>query len=114
MEPVKGWTLSVRDGLRAHFLQSGGPSKPGTDWAVKLSLGNQNCTVFVRAYTDDVAGTSPRQETQLVLGYVARLLESGWSPASYSGKPGELVYAPAAASTGKLPTDTPRPWWRFW
>jgi hypothetical protein len=113
MGPVKGWTLFVKDGLRAHFLQPEGPSRPGTDWAVKLSLGAQQLTVLVRAYADDVAGTTPKRESELVLGHVAWLIDSGWSPTSYTGKPGELVYVPAPPSSGDLPPDKPKSWWQF-
>ncbi len=113
VEPQKGWTISVSNGLRASFLQPDGPSRLGTDWLVIMSLGNQQHKVFVRAYADEFPQISKKKESELILGYVARLLDGGWSPSEYRGQPGELTYKGALLPSNSLPKPTKRSWWKF-
>lgn len=109
-------TVSVTGALRAHFKQPGGPSRAGADWAVVVDDGDQQKRILVRTYADDVGPISDKNdEAQLVIAYVAGLLESGWSPEQYKGEPGELVVprgqTPAPRENASA---SKRPWWRFW
>jgi hypothetical protein len=81
---------------------------------VTLSLGREQHAIYVRAYADDIApGTTTERESQLILAYVARQIESGWRPSGQKGESGRLVYAPAPAGTDAAPPDKPGSWWRF-
>jgi len=105
------WRIAVIDGLSAHFYTATGESKPGTDWAVSLKSGGSEKRILVRVYDDNVA-RGPRQQTEAVIAFVARLINSGWSPDQYSGKPGELV---VSVDFCPMPNEyEPTPWWRFW
>jgi hypothetical protein len=115
------WTISVVDSQRANFKQPQGLPKPGADWFVALTGVGQAARITVRAYTEDVVGYSEQQEAQAVARYVAKLLQSGWSPAAYNQTAAELVLPkqpPPPAQTTAKPAEgssqAKRPWWKFW
>src|SRR4051794_5852922 len=85
-----GWGISLLGGLSAHFFQEDGSSKPGTDFAVSLNNGSGEKRILVRIYDDNCARGS-KQQAEAVVGYVATLLQSGWTPDQYKEEPGELV-----------------------
>src|SRR4051794_35873233 len=105
------WIVSTTGVLRAHFKQPTGPSRAGADWKVTLSNGNERHGLFVRTYVDTVGKLNDADESRVVVDYVTNLLRSGWSPAQYSGQPGELVVEPP---DGAAAPATKRAWWKFW
>lgn len=94
------WRITVTNGLKAHFRQPNGLSLPGTDWVVELQSGVKSVRVMVRAYTNDVAGLSPVQESQTVAEFVGQLLQRGWTPENWQGKSGELTLKRTTPPTG--------------
>jgi hypothetical protein len=86
------WIIRITGYLQAHFWQLDGTSRPGIDWAVSLTRNSEAKRILVRAYEDAVINAPPEQAAQLVEGYVASLVDSGWSPDDYKGTPGELVF----------------------
>ncbi len=86
-----GWRITVRGALKAHFLQGGGPSRPCTDWSLELQDGAKQYRIIVRAFAEDVAGLPAEQEAMAVAGFVGKLIEEGWTPLQWTGKPGELT-----------------------
>jgi hypothetical protein len=106
-----GWQVSVLNGLSAHFEQPSGPSKAGTDWAVWLTNGAGERRILVRIYEDNLA-KGPKAQAKAVLKCVASLLQSGWYPDEYKGKPGELT-VPTNFNAGTADSIA-KPWWRFW
>ncbi|MCE9591610.1 MAG: hypothetical protein K8S99_13925 [Planctomycetes bacterium] len=111
-DEVSSWKISVTNALRAHFVQPDGPSKPGADWIVSLKKSGETKQVIVRIFADDVSGMAPAQEAQAAASYVAELLKSGWLPANYQGKPGELTVP--SDQIRSLAQTRHKPWWRFW
>jgi len=91
MATPEGFKVRALQGLRAHFKQPSGPSRPGADWAISLVNSAGERKILVRTYADEVGPLSPEQEAQLAVAYVGHLIESGWSPDQYRGEPGELV-----------------------
>jgi len=113
MQSPSEWQIVVLRGLKAHFKDPDGPSRPGTDWLVALRNDAQEYRIVVRAYADDVAGIAQDREVAMVLDFVTRLLGQGWTPDEWKGQPGELTLSGSQADRA---TDTRRakPWWRFW
>ena len=110
MTEVAGWKIAVVSALNAHFKQASGPSRAGTDWAVSFVRAGEPSAerrVIVRSYSDEVADKPQEKAVPHVLGYVASLLESGWSPEQHQGAPGDLVCPPAAPGPKK------KSWWPF-
>ena len=91
MAPPEGFNVRALQGLRAHFKQPSGPSRPGADWAISLTNSAGERKILVRTCADDIGQLSPEQEAQLVVQYVGHLIQTGWSPDQYRGEPGELV-----------------------
>jgi hypothetical protein len=111
MGAAEGWRITVLGMLSAHFYTDKGESKPGTDWAVSLKVGASEKRILVRVYDDNVA-RGPRQQAEAVIAFLARLINSGWTPDSYKGEPGELI---VPADFCPMPNEyQPKPWWRFW
>ncbi len=78
------WLMRIEGALSAHFFQSDGSSRPGTDWSVGLQQGENVCPVMVRAYLSEDMTKRARADTeyqgQTVLGYINDLLAQGWTP----------------------------------
>jgi hypothetical protein len=91
MATPEGFNVRALQGLRAHFKQASGPSRPGADWAISLTNSTGERKILVRTYADDVGQLSPEQEAQLAVAYVGHLIQTGWVPDQYRGEPGELV-----------------------
>jgi hypothetical protein len=105
------WRITVTRGLSAHFYTESGVSKPGSDWAVSLKRGRSEKRILVRIYDDNVA-RGELQQTHAIIAFVARLIDSGWTPDDYKAQPGELV---VPTQFRPRPEDyQPKPWWRFW
>ncbi len=83
--------LSVINGLRAHFLQSDGPSRPGTDWVISVMQTSVETRVLVRTYADGTNAQGVEQQAKAAVAFLAKLLESGWRLNDYKGQPGELT-----------------------
>ena len=101
MATPEGFNVRVLQGLRAHFKQPSGPSRPGTDWAISLTNLRGERRILVRTYADDVGHVSQEQDARLALEYVGKLIQSGWSPDQYKGEPGELVVPKTSSGSGK-------------
>ena len=74
-------TITVEQGLAAHFKQPSGESRPGVDWAVRIS-GARAGVVLVRTY---FSSSPPQQSEQQAMAdravrFVQRKLEQGWIP----------------------------------
>lgn len=91
MPSEQRYTVSLLQGLQAHFKQPSGPSRLGTDWAISIASAAGERRVLVRTYADDVGQIPQDQEARLALEFVQRLLDSGWTPEQYGQTPGELV-----------------------
>ena len=89
---ANAWRITVKGCMKAHFLQKLAPSKPGADWAVELHDGTKEYRVMVRAYAEDVRGMSAEQEAGVVVEFLGKLIEQGWTPLEYAGEPGELTF----------------------
>jgi hypothetical protein len=85
------WKISVQDGLRAYFLQPDGSSRLGIDWTVQLDDGRDKKQVVVRAYLENADSIKTGEESRLVASFVQSLLDSGWTPRDWTGRPGELT-----------------------
>lgn len=106
------WRLSITNGLQAHFRQSNGSSRPGTDWVVVLSDGSRERRALVRTYTDRSPRSTVEHHAAAAVAYVSQMLENGWCP-NRDSEPSEFVVpddfvAPSTQSSGK------RPWWKIW
>lgn len=93
MQSTSEWRITVLQGLKAHFKQPNGPSKPGTDWMVAVGNGVQEFRILVRAYADDVVGLDQQGEVAAMVGFVAGLVRGGWTPDKWKGEPGELTFS---------------------
>jgi hypothetical protein len=91
MSTLEGFHVRAVRGLRAHFNQPSGPSRPGTDWVVALTNSTGERQILVRTYADEVGERSPAQEAELAVEYVGHLIQNGWTPDQYRDEPGELV-----------------------
>jgi hypothetical protein len=74
-------TITIEKGLAAHFKQPSGQSRPGVDWAVRIS-GARAGTVIVRTY---FSSSPPRQSEQQALAskaifFIQKKLAQGWIP----------------------------------
>jgi hypothetical protein len=108
MATPEGFNVRVLNGLRAHFKQASGPSRPGTDWAISLTNSSGEHRILVRTYADDAGRRSQEREAQLAVEYVGHLIQSGWSPDQYRGAPGELVVPKGFGSAqGTAPSQAP-------
>jgi hypothetical protein len=107
------WLMRITGALSAHFLQPGGGSRPGTDWAVDLKRGEREYHVTVRAYLSDDMTKRAQADTEYqgrtVLGYINDLLAQGWRP----DQGGELVIT-IQNPTGEKEDAAGNPWWGFW
>jgi hypothetical protein len=113
MQAPSKWQVVVIRGLKAHFKQDDGSSKAGTDWAVAIRDDLREHKILVRAYADDVLQADQTQEAAMVGDFVGRLLDQGWTPDEWTGRPGELTL-PGNIAKGETPAPNPKPWWRFW
>lgn len=91
-------SIKMLQGLKVHFKQPDGTSRPGTDWMVAVNDGRRECRILVRVYAGDVAKVGQQRETAMVVEYVAGLLRSGWTLDNYKGEPGELTLPISQAS----------------
>ena len=105
MTNQSGFKLAVTAGLNAHFLQPNGPSRAGTDWAVTVTDDGNDVRILVRTYADTMPGLTKEQQTQRAIEYVALLLSSGWTPADYQGRPGELTVGVPPSLQTQSPED---------
>lgn len=107
------WLMRIEGALSAHFFQSDGSSRPGTDWSVGLQQGENIYPVMVRAYLSEDMTKRAQADTeyqgQAVLGYISDLLAQGWTP----DQGGELVIT-IQNSTAEGENVASKPWWRFW
>jgi hypothetical protein len=76
-------TITIEQGLTAYFKQPSGPSRPGIDWAIRIS-GDRTGTVMVRTY---FSSASPQQSEQQALAnkavsFIQKKLAEGWVPSS--------------------------------
>jgi hypothetical protein len=104
--------LKIVNGLRAHFIQPDGTSRPGTDWIVSCKNGAVESRVIVRTYSDRTPRGTPEQHASAAMTFVARKLEDGWAPVGDDGSD-ELVVPDDFVGQQSVPA-TRRPWWRFW
>ena len=104
------WQIGIEGSFSAHFFQTDGTSQPGTDWRVGLKRDGQTQYVLVRSYLSGDITKRARKDTayqmNTVLGYVADLLEHGWTPE----KGGELEIT-ICNPTGETADKS---WWKFW
>jgi hypothetical protein len=80
-------TITIERGLAAHFKQPSGESRPGVDWAVRIT-GERAGVVLVRTY---FSSSSPQQSEQQVMAdravrFIQQKLAQGWIP-----EPGALL-----------------------
>jgi hypothetical protein len=85
------WTITVKDYLRAHFIQPDGSDKAGTDWTAVLDDGANVRRILVRAYVENGLDISAEEESHMVASFVAERLRAGWTPEMWKGEPGELT-----------------------
>jgi len=86
-----GWLLTGMAGLSCHMKQPNGPSRPATVWTIRAESGNIQKMLLVQDYRDDPAGRTSEESAAGAMQFVVELIQSGWSPNDYKGKPGELV-----------------------
>ena len=101
------FTVTAVSSLEAFFKQPVGASRPGVDWAIRIS-GDRTASLIVRTY---FVGNSPRKAELPALqahaeNQVRQRLESGWTPDDSGFL---LVEEPAP----QLSPATRRPWWKF-
>jgi len=74
-------TITVKSGLTAHFNQPTGPSRLGTDWAVRIE-GVVNGVVLVRTYYSSEHPTEAEKQAlaDKAAALVAEKLNTGWTP----------------------------------
>lgn len=80
-------TITIERGLAAHFKQPSGESRPGVDWALRVT-GESAGVILVRTY---YASNPPQQSEQQVMAdravrFIQQKLAQGWIP-----EPGALV-----------------------
>lgn len=102
--------LSIINGLDAHFHQTDGPSRPGTDWIVALNCGGVDQRLLVRTYRDRTMRRTPEQHAAAAIAYVSQLLEGGWSP--HKGDEDGEIIVPDDFIVTSAPSS--KPWWKFW
>jgi hypothetical protein len=81
-------TVTVENGLAAHFKQASGRSRYGIDWVVRIT-GARDGVVIVRTYfsSDMPTEAEKRALAEKAVRFVQRKLELGWLP-----WPGVLEY----------------------
>jgi hypothetical protein len=104
------WQARVEGALKAHFKQSDGSSRPGTDYKIALKRGDQVCQIFVRAYLADdltpIARADANYQGQTVIGYVFDRLAPGWEPTGEMFPfPPLTILNPRAANPGPTPAN---------
>lgn len=74
-------TITIENGLAAHFQQPSGSSRPGVDWAVRIT-GERTATVFVRTYfsSDPPQDAEKKTLADRAVLFVQKKLEQGWIP----------------------------------
>jgi len=74
-------TVTVEQGLAAHFKQLTGPSRRGIDWMVRIS-GEHNLVVVVRTFfVSDATSEDEKQSlSRKAADLVRTKLEQGWTP----------------------------------
>jgi hypothetical protein len=86
-------TITVENGLAAHFKQPTGRSRYGVDWVIRIT-GARDGVVLVRTYfsSDMPAEAEKKALADKAVLFVQRKLEQGWLP-----WPGVLEYEDNAA-----------------
>jgi hypothetical protein len=81
-------TVTVENGLAAHFKQATGRSRYGIDWVVRIT-GARDGVVIVRTYFSSDMPTEAEKKAlaEKAVRFVQRKLELGWLP-----RPGVLEY----------------------
>jgi hypothetical protein len=74
-------TITVENGLAAHFKQPKGPSLPGVEWALRIS-GEFNQVVFVRTLSQSQLPTAEEKRAlaDKAVQFLKAKLEHGWTP----------------------------------
>jgi hypothetical protein len=105
------WLMRIEGALSAHFIQTDGSSRPGTDWSVGLKHGDQTYNVMVRAYlSDDItpqAKADNDYQGKTVMGYLNDLINQGWHP----DQPHDLTIV---IQNPTNTTSSKKSKWRFW
>ncbi|MGO8970774.1 MAG: hypothetical protein ACLQDQ_14540 [Myxococcaceae bacterium] len=80
-----GNTVTIESGLSAYFKQPKGPSRPGVDWAVKIT-GERAVTIVVRTYfsTDPPRETEKTAMAEQAGRFITKKLATGWFPRTES------------------------------
>jgi hypothetical protein len=102
--------MRVERGLNAHFKQTDGSSRPGTEWSIGLKRGDETHSVMVRTYLADDLSPKFRKDTEYqartAMQYLNDLLQKGWNPAN----PGALAIT--VANPPGAPVNKSR--WKLW
>ncbi|MCA1635583.1 MAG: hypothetical protein LC802_18300 [Acidobacteria bacterium] len=108
------YQMRVKDSLSAHFFQTDGSSRPGTDWSIELNRGENAHQVLVRSYLSEDANRATRNDSdyqgRVVLEYLGGLLSRGWTPDQSSDLTVVIPNRPA----GSPVEARKKPWWQFW
>lgn len=74
-------TITIENGLAAYFKQAAGPSRPGVDWAIRIS-GERAGMAMVRTYfSSDPPQESERQMlADKAIRLIQQKLAEGWVP----------------------------------
>lgn len=99
-------TVTVVNGLSAHFKRPQGPSRPGVDWVVQIA-GEHTVTVMVRTY---FSSDPPKEAEKAALAEqaarcITKKLATGWVP-------GTERFLEADEAPAQLP-KTAKPWWKL-
>ena len=74
-------TVTVEKGLAAYFKQPSGSSRPGVDWAIRIT-GARDGVVVVRTYfsSNPPQDIEKKDLAEKAVRFVQRKLEQGWIP----------------------------------
>ncbi len=111
------WSMSVTNGLAAHFKMPSGPSREGTMWSVKLTRGGEHYVAMVKGLLADDATKATRKDavyqSQTAMQYLNDRLNNGWHPKE-DVEHTIHIGNPLTESASTTATLSEKPWWRFW
>jgi len=110
------WSMSVTNGLTAHFKVPDGPSREGTMWSINLTRGDEKYGAMVKGLLADDATKATRNDaayqSQTAMEYLNDRLNNGWHPKDDVEHTIHISNPLAASAAARSSAD--KPWWRFW
>lgn len=110
------WSMSVTNGLSAHFKMPDGPSREGTMWSVNLVRGGERYVAMVKGLLADDATKATRKDSayqsQTAMEYLNDRLNGGWHPKDDVEH--TIHISNPLGTRSAAHSSANKPWWQFW